>query len=85
VLQRDNRWLLSEFQECLDSWSSVIDAQGGGTFAALLWQGRADQALRTAIHFGVIDLEEGRARMLAIDWNVGDVRALTEPDGEGGE
>lgn len=40
MLQRGNRWLLrSEFGECLDSWSSVIDTQGRGTFAAILCQG----------------------------------------------
>jgi hypothetical protein len=27
---------------------------------ALRWEGRADQALRVAIHFGLIDPEDGR-------------------------
>lgn len=77
-------WLLGEFAECLDSWQGAMETAGPGSHAAVVWQGRVDQALRTAIHFGVVDPAEGEARMVAVDSNVADIRALAEPDGEGG-
>lgn len=82
---RDDRWLLSELEECLDSWRGAIETEGHGNYAAVLWQGRADQALRTAIHFGIVGPEEGGARMVAIDARIPVIRALAEPDGEGGD
>ena len=82
---RDDRWLHSELEECLDSWRGAIETEGHGSYAAIVWQGRADQALRTAIHFGVVEPEEGRARMMAIDSRIPVIRALVEPDGEGGD
>ena len=82
---RDDRWLLSELQDCLDSWRGSIETEGHGSYAAVVWQGRADQALRTAIHCGLIGPEQGRARMTAIDPTIPVIRALAEPDGEGGD
>lgn len=82
--ESDRNWLLSELAECLDSWQDAIETAGPGGHAAVVWQGRVDQALRTAIHFGVIDPGEGEARMLRVDSTITDIRAVAEPDGEGG-
>ena len=76
-------WLLAELDDCLDSWLGAIETAGHGSYAAVAWEGRADQALRTSIHFGLVDPDDGRQRMWSIDANAHLLRALVEPDGEG--
>lgn len=75
-------WLAAEVDDCVDSWRAVADTEGPATHQALLWKGRADQALRAAIHFGVLDAEDGRRRMATLDPDPDSLRALSEPDGE---
>lgn len=78
----DRRWLLEELADCVDSWRGAIETAGHGSYAAVSWEGRADQALRTALHFGLLDPDEGRQQILSVDANASGVRALAEPDGE---
>ena len=77
-----DRWIETELEECSSTWRAVSDTEGPRTETSLLWQGRADEALRVAIHFGVVDPEEGRRRMAALIPEPVVLRALSEPDGE---
>jgi hypothetical protein len=82
-MNRDQRnWLRQELDECVDSWRSVVETEGPNSRTALVWRGRADQALRAAIHFGLVDPEDGRRRLVTPTPEPTDLRALTEPDGE---
>jgi hypothetical protein len=67
---------------CVDSWRSVVETEGANSRSALVWRGRADEALRVAIHFGLVDPEDGRRRLAIPTQEVADLRVLTEPDGE---
>ena len=78
----DRHWLRTELDECIDSWRGAIDNEGPRSEAALVWQGRADQALRVALHFGVVQPEEGRRRVSALAAEGAVLRALSEPDGD---
>ncbi len=77
-----DRWIETELEECLSSWRAVSATEGPRSESSLLWQGRADQALRVAIHFGAVEPEEGRRRMAALIPEPVVLRALSEPDGE---
>lgn len=78
----DPRWIEAELDDCVDSWRSVSETEGPQSREALVWQGRADQALRVAVHFGVVTLEEGRRRMATLLPDRGSLRAFAEPDGD---
>jgi hypothetical protein len=77
------RWLLAELRDCLDSWRGTLETAGHGSYAAIAWEGRTDQALRMAVHFGLISPDAGRAMIAAVDERASSIRALAEPDGEG--
>jgi len=85
VSSGDRGWLDAELDDCIDSWRAVSETEGPNSQDALLWKGRADQALRSAIHFGVVSLEEGRRRMATLTPEPGILRAFMEPDGESDE
>ena len=81
----DRAWLIVEVDDCIDSWRSISEVEGPNTHEALLWRGRADQALRSAIHFRVVSPEDGLRRMATLIPEPGSVRAFTELDDEGGD
>jgi hypothetical protein len=85
VSSADRGWLGAELDDCIDSWRAVSETEGPNSQDALLWKGRADQALRSAIHFGMVSPEEGRRRMATLTPGPGTLRAFMEPDGEGEE
>ncbi|HUZ10552.1 MAG TPA: hypothetical protein VMU76_10350 [Acidimicrobiales bacterium] len=78
----DRAWLAVEVDDCVDSWRAVSETEGPNSHEALLWKGRADQALRSAIHFSVVSPEDGRRRMATLTPDPGSLRAFAEPDGE---
>jgi|GEM_PF-4382758 len=78
----DRGWLAVELDDCIDSWRAVSETEGPNSHEALLWKGRADQALRSAIHFRVVSPEEGRRRMATLTPEPDNLRAFMEPDGE---
>ena len=75
-------WLHNETDDCIDSWRAVVETEGPHSSDALLWEGRADQALRAAIHFGLIEPEDAQRRMATVTPDAIVLRALSEPDGE---
>jgi hypothetical protein len=77
------RWLLAELRDCLDSWRNTLETAGHGSYAAIAWEGRTDQALRTAVHFGLVTPDAGLAMVASVDERASSIRALDEPDGEG--
>lgn len=60
------RWLRSELDDCIDSWRAVNETEGPNTQNALVWKGRADEALRLALHFGLVTPEDARRRMATL-------------------
>ena len=78
----ERAWLVAEVDDCIDSWRAVTETEGPNSREGLLWRGRADQALRSAIHFGVVSPEDGRRRTATLTPDADRMRALAEPDGE---